>query len=451
MRTAQGRLVAAVSALTALVIGAAVVTSALDDDGALPDPAAVAGIHVLEQYPQAPIGTQSLSSYRASAASQLTNATGPLRQALALPGVTCFGIRVPWNILEEPDGTPNLSILDQARSVVNTEGDCLTVRIMAGRHTPQRVLDSCPTMVVSATTIPEPFSTTGEPNTCFVDAQESILRAVNVWGDGPGAPLGIVHTSHFAYLWAEFYDGPEIQQHAGSTAASRDALVEATTAIWSMAIDLADEFDRPHEGPLSGHGPLMSPTPGQGVADRVSANVVDLIGAESPLFYVQGNGWDHDGIWGAPSQTVEQQMDLAINDPRPLLGVQMIQPQQFDWPAVMAEAERHEATYGEIYRPSFVNAQGTGLAAAIASFDPYLPDAPTPPSTTSSTTSSTTTTTTTTTLPPTTTTVPETTTTTVDPHLAEIAQLEADLAAEQAETARLRTVINEASLALAAA
>lgn len=422
------RAVAGVAALT-LLLGAIVGVALVSDDEHTAVAAAddLAGVHVIHQVPQAAGGTLT------QARNELTNATAGIRNALAVPGVVAFGVRVPWNIIERPDGTFDPTILDQARAVVNTPGDSLTVRFMAGRHTPSRYLTgplACPTITsgsgTSAKLAPAPFTSTGAPNTCILTAYDRMVDWLDGWARANG--VHEVHLSHYALDWAEFYWGPEVQAIAGSGATGQTYMVNATNALVDIGLAHADA-QVAYELPMSGHGPLMRSctTCSPGIAERVADHVVAAAGAESDRFYIQGNGWDQDGIWGAATQATESLMDHVIDDPRPLLGVQMIQPQAYIWSQVFAEATRHEATYGEVYLPSFTAAgsstvsgdEPAALRAAIAAWVPYRPATPPPPTTTTTTAPTTTTTfppTTTTTLPPTTTTtLPPTTTTTTVP------------------------------------
>jgi hypothetical protein len=411
----------------AAVAGVALVSGGSDHASAFTQASnTLAGVHVIHQVPQAAGGTL------AQAQTQLTQQTTAIRSALAVPGVVAFGVRVPWNIIEKPDGSFDPTILNQARAIVNTPGDTLTVRFMAGRHTPDRYLTGtasssgalCPTFTSGGEKAPAPFTSTGAPNTCFLAGYDAIVDDLDAWARSNN--VHEIHLSHYANQWAEFYWGPEVQAILGSGTAGQNAMVTATNALVDVGVAHADDAVS-YELPMSGHGPIMrsTQTSPPGIAERVADHIVETTGAESGLFFIQGNGWDQDGIWGASTEATEALMDRVLDDPRPLLGVQMIQPQQYTWSSVFAEATRHEATYGEIYLPSFsgTTTQNAALRAAIAAWDPYGPVGPggTQPTTTTTTTAPTTTTTTlppttTTTLPPTTTTtLPPTTTTTTIP------------------------------------
>lgn len=399
------------------VVGAVAAVTALAADpetnAASAATTGIPGVHVIHQVPAAPFGTL------AQAKAQLTQATSAIRSDLAVPGVVAFGVRVPWNILETDSGAFNPDILEQALAVVNTPGDSLTVRFMAGRSTPSRLLSGptkCPTITEGSTVAPAPFTASG-PNTCFLTAYSALVANLDTWARSKGGKVSEIHLSHYALDWAEFYWGPAAQAILGSGAAGQTAMVNATNALVDIGLSHADAA-LPYELPMSGHGPLMrsSATASPGIAERVADHIVAVAGAESPRFLIQGNGWDRDGVWGADAAT-ETRFDFVLNDPRPLFGVQAIQPQTpgaNDWSAAFGVATRKEATTVEVYHGvAWSGTSRTNLAAAIAAWTPYQPPTPPPPPTTTTTTVAPTTTTTL--APTTTTTVAPTTTTTVEP------------------------------------
>lgn len=317
-----------------------------------PDPVSVydllAGVHVLHQAPQNAGGT------KAQAMGELDRQASAVRAALAVPGVVGFGVRVPWNLIDT-----DLDLLDRAREIA---GDSqLTIRFMAGRHTPQRILNVSSTLN-SGVTFPAPFTAGGEANGQFLYEYEAHVARLAAWCRANDVHL--LHLSHYAKDWAEFYAGPEVQ---GISSSWRDHLVTATNALVDIGLAYAGP-DLACELPMSGHGPLMRYGTTPGVSERVTQHIASVRG-DRP-FFIQGNGWDHDGIWGAPSQGTENQfapiLDLGVP-----LGVQMIQPTQFDWPAVFAQATAKQATYGEVYLPSFSNT--SSLPAEIGAWVPSKP------------------------------------------------------------------------------
>lgn len=392
---------AAAVALTGLVTYGLIVDDT-EQATAAPSPSLIAGVHVLLQVGSSPTTTVSQAS------TQLAGRKSALQADLAIPGVKCLGIRTGWNLLANADGSLNPTLLNQARGYVTEPGDCLTVRIMAGRWTPARVMTACP-MHVAGTAgeqVPAPYNSAGVVNQCFVDQQAQLLEAINDWADGAGAPVGIIHGAHPGSEWSEVYAGQPVQRimdgALGYTATETTAFVASIHALDVMLAQLAVDHGRAHERPSSGNGPIMAATDHAGIVDRAAEEAVTLVGAESPNLYTQANGWgavswagEPAQRWGAPDASTEHRMDFVLSPPRLLFAVQAINPLAYNatqWDAMFDEADG--ATYAELYDgPSWEGTSRTALTARIASWVPYVPAAPPPPTTT--TTAPTTTTTTT--------------------------------------------------------
>lgn len=343
----------------------------------------LAGVHVLQQV---------------SSVAELTNYRSQLEAALRVPGVTALAVRAPWSAVDS-----SFAIFDLARQIATGTGDELTVRFMAGSHTPQRIKTACGSTWLLNGSFPKPYNASGALNSCFVDEYRTYVERLAAWARAND--VHEIHLSHYAKDWAEFYWGPEVQAIEGSGAAGQTAMVNATNALADVGIALSGP-DLAFELPMSGHGPLMATSTSgpPGIAERVTQHVVSVIGTQSDRFFIQGNGWDQDGIWGADAAT-ETRFDRVLTYGA-LLGVQMIQPQQYNWTQVFNVAEAKHATTAEVYLPSFTGAQSALLKSEAAAFQPYVP-APTPPPTSTTTTPAPTTTTS---VPPTT--VEPTTTTT---------------------------------------
>ena len=82
-----------------------------------------------------------------------------------------------------------------------------------------------------------------------------------------------------------------------------------------------------------------------------------LAGAKSDRFFIQANGWDETREWGAPDMTTEGQFDRIWEKPV-MRGLQMIQPDGYDWSKVYARLDQSQATYAEVYLPSFWQVPG---------------------------------------------------------------------------------------------
>ena len=314
----------------------------------------VAGVHVLAQ-----IDTPTISPALAT----------QIHEALAVPGVVAFGVRVPWTTIDT-----TFAVLDQAKAIAGGAGKELSVRYMAGRHVPARVQGACAMLGTGTNRYPRPFDRDGQLNVCFLDETRSLVERLAAWARANDVPL--LHLSHYAHLWAEFFWGPDVQAIRGGGAAGQAAMVAATVALVDIGVGVAGS-DLAVELPMSGHGPLMATSVAgpPGIAERVA----EYIAAAGVPFFVQGNGWDEDGIWGAGSQDVETRFDRVLGYGA-LLGVQMIQPGNlYDWRRVFAVATAKAATYCEVYLPSFTGGTSAGLREEVAVWAPYLPAVLPPP------------------------------------------------------------------------
>jgi hypothetical protein len=115
------------------------------------------------------------------------------------------------------------------------------------------------------------------------------------------------------------------------------------------------------ELPFSGHGPLTD------AAQVFADHVIAKIGPSNPRFFCQANGWGPQGEWGAPSEATEAAFRRVWAKPI-CRGLQMIQPQDYDWAAVFRRLYDVRATYGEVYAPSFTLAHKAQLAEEIRKF-----------------------------------------------------------------------------------
>ena len=85
--------------------------------------------------------------------------------------------------------------------------------------------------------------------------------------------------------------------------------------------------------------------------------MIKTVGKNSPRFFVQANGWDEDQERGSPTTRVERDFDAVWRKPV-MRGLQMIQPDGYDWSRVFDGLERTHATYAEVYLPSFWQVPG---------------------------------------------------------------------------------------------
>lgn len=272
--------------------------------------------------------------------------------ALAIPGVVGLSIRFPWNVADT-----DFALLDRAAEIAASRGKQLAIRFMAGRHTPQRVFDAGAAYYLKgAEKVPAPVNADGSPNTVFEQAWNEYVGRLAAWSRAHGVHL--MHLAWYGQDWAELNNGAEVRASAGYTqqrwtdAHARLVALGAQHADASLSVEL----------PLSGYGPLSN-GPSAALADAVIANV----GGDSSRFFVQANGWSPDGEWGAPSGAVEADFD-RIWDKTVHRGLQMIQPQDYDWAAVYQRLYDVGASYAEVYLPSFTMANASRLGDEIERF-----------------------------------------------------------------------------------
>ena len=162
----------------------------------------------------------------------------------------------------------------------------------------------------------------------------------------------LLHLSWYGQDWAELNHGAEVRDADGYTedkwlAGHRELIqVGARHMSSRLAVEL----------PMSGYGPLSG---GQSAA--LTDEVMRLAGASSDRFFIQANGWGPNGEWGAPDSTTEAQFD-RIWDMPVMRGLQMIQPDGYDWSQVYARLDLTNATYAEVYLPSFWQVPGPTAA-----------------------------------------------------------------------------------------
>lgn len=304
------------------------------------------GTWVLQQVPEA-VGGNPMAD--------LKRLRPKIEAALALPGIVGLSIRFPWNQVDLDGTTTTHQLLDLARTIAGTKQ--LAIRFMAGRHTPKRVFDAgASRFTTGGKTAPLPWDDASGKVQVFLDAYDAYVGKLADWCRANDVHL--LHGSWFALDWAELNHGKEVRAVAGYTQdkwmAGHKALINVLCS--HRAPDLAVEL------PLSGYGPLSG---GQSAA--LADHIVSIVGENSDQFFIQANGWDDTRQWGAPDAATEAQFDAIWKKPLNR-GVQMIQPQDYDWPKVYAQADAAGATYGEVYLPSFSAAHAAQLRDQIAAF-----------------------------------------------------------------------------------
>jgi hypothetical protein len=283
-----------------------------------------------------------------TSAQQLQQLRPLLDDALATPGVVGFSLRVPWTAI---DG--DLGLLDAGLGVARAHGVAFSARFMAGRHSPARVLDAGPTYTVSGARIPAPFGPDGRPNAAFEAAYGDAVAALAAWSRANGAPL--LHLAWYGQDWAELNHGREVRAAPGY---SYDAWLAAHRRLVDVAVARAGGPGLVLEWPLSGYGPLWP------AAGDLADHLVGAFATDPGGVVVQANGWDHDGVWGAPDASVERQMDAALT--RPLTrAFQSIQPTATRWRETYGVARAKGARYVEVYADSFRGDAAPELEAEV--------------------------------------------------------------------------------------
>ena len=289
-----------------------------------------------------------------SSLQQLNQLAGSISDVLDRFHVRGLSLRVPWDALDP-------TILERASQLAHDAGAGLSIRVMAGRFTPAAVFDAgSPSYVVDGDRIPTPFFPDGSPNTVFEAAYTDLVTFLASYCRAHDVHL--LHLPWYGQEWAELNNGAEVRSQPGYSPA---AILEAHERLLDIAIPFAGD-GLAIEYPMSGYGPLPA------LSQALTAHIVDTVGARSRLVYVQANGLDQNGDWGAPSAGTEAAMDAAVFAQPVARGEQMIQPGDFPWDRVYAGLEANGADYVEIYLPSFYGDGASQLAAQIDAFNTAL-------------------------------------------------------------------------------
>lgn len=266
---------------------------------------------------------------------QLQRQRAMLDTALSTPGVAGFSMRVPWTSI---DG--GFELLDDGLAVARAHRLPFAVRFMAGRHTPAHVTAAGPSYDAGGTPVPTPFTSDGSPNTAFEAAYGDVVASVAEWARRSGVEL--LHLPWYGQDWAELNHGREVRAAPGY---SYEAWLDAHRRLVDVAVGSAGD-DVVLEWPLSGYGPLWP------AAGDLANHLAEVFRGRLDRVVVQANGWDHDGIWGAPNQDVERQLDGALSAPLPL-ALQSIQPTAARWAETYALARERTVLYVEVYAETF--------------------------------------------------------------------------------------------------
>jgi hypothetical protein len=302
-------------------------------------PSAVSGVWVLQQ-------VSGLQEFERG---------GPtLAAALGTPALRGFSLRTPWTAIDN-----DLAPLEAGLALARKHKLSFAVRFMAGRHTPARVFEAgSPFYLRGRQKVPVPFLPDGSPNTIFETEYKRFAARLAQWCRAKSAPL--LHMAWYGQDWAELNHGQEVRAAKGYR---YENWLRAHLRLIDIALETADKA-LATELPFSGHGPLTD------AVLRFADYVLSEIGGWNPVFFCQANGWGPQGEWGAPDEDTEAAFDKVWTKPI-CRGLQMIQPQDYDWPAVFRRLYDTKATYCEIYAPSFTKQHGRELAGEIRKFMTY--------------------------------------------------------------------------------
>lgn len=288
--------------------------------------------------------------FQVASVQELNSQRSRIEAALDLPGVVGFSVRFPWDAADITGSATSHPILTAAKAIAVGKGKALSVRFMAGAHTPARVFDAgAAYYLVSGQRVPLPWSgSTGDHNV-FLREYRAYAGKLADWCRANGVTL--LHFSWWGQDWAELNHGKEVRGDQGlpATGYTYAKWLSGQKAIIQIAADLSGP-DLAVELPLSGYGPLSD---GQSAA--LADEVIRLMGPDSDRFYIQANGWGPNGEWGvsgANAAQTEASFDQIWGKPV-RRGLQMIQPDGYNWPVVFARLYETDATYAEVYLPSF--------------------------------------------------------------------------------------------------
>jgi hypothetical protein len=316
--------------------------------------AALPGLAAVCAAPKHSIVCGTWALQQASNIEELRRAGTTLATALSTPRIRGFSLRAPWTSIDA-----DFSLLDAGLALARRYKLPISVRFMAGRHTPARVFEAgSPFYLHGDAKVPLPFLPDGSPNTFFEAEYKKLVERLAAWSRKNGSPL--LHLAWYGQDWAELNHGQEVRSAPGYR---YENWIRAHERLLDIAFATADAT-LSTELPFSGHGPLTD------AAARFADYVYSELGGWNRLFYFQANGWSPRGEWGAPDDDTEAAFD-KVWAVRVCRGLQMIQPQDYDWPAVFQHLYDVKASYCEIYAPSFEKEHRRQLAGEIAKFMTY--------------------------------------------------------------------------------
>lgn len=296
-----------------------------------------------------------------SSLTQLNSLRPKIEDALALPGVVGFSVRFPWDAADISGTATTHPILDKAREIASGKSKKLAIRFMAGAHTPTRVFDAGAAWYQNgADKSPLPWDGPSGSHQVWLTEYNKYVGKLAAWSRANDVKL--LHLSWYGQDWAELNLGAEVRGGASVPVNNSNPATSPTGYTYNLwlaghkeLIDIGYAYagaDLSVELPMSGYGPVAG-TASPALADYI----ISKAGANSDRFFVQANGWNETQEWGAPDTTTENQFRTIWNKPVKR-GLQMIQPDGYDWTLVYGRLTAVSATYAEVYLPSFWQVPG---------------------------------------------------------------------------------------------
>jgi hypothetical protein len=276
-----------------------------------------------------------------NSARHLQHSAPTISTALRTPYVRGLSVRAPWHAVDA-----DLSLFDAAYRQSRAAGKPISVRFMAGRHTPARVFAAGAHYYVDSAgdRVPVPFSRTGAPgNPVFEAAYDRAVARMAAWSRAHGAR--VLHLPWYGHKWAEIDNGREVTRARGYSypawLAGHKRLVDI--GLRYAGTDLSIEFA------MSGH---WGSEPGgqRELADYVLSKTQPW----TPKVFVQGNGLGR--FTGSPT-TKEL-----------FRGMQMYDPGDYDWANIYRRLDGIGATYVEVYTDSFTGGRRATLATQVRNY-----------------------------------------------------------------------------------
>ena len=179
------------------------------------------------------------------------------------------------------------------------------------------------------------------------------------WCRKNSAPL--LHLAWYGQDWAELNHGQEVRAAPGYR---YENWLRAHMRLLDIAFATADA-KLSTELPFSGHGPLTD------AASRFADYVVSEIGGWNPIVLLPGQRMGSTRRMGRAQRGHRSRVRQGLDASAICRGLQMIQPQDYDWTAVFRRLYDTKATYCEVYAQSFEKEHRKQLADEIGKFMTY--------------------------------------------------------------------------------